>query len=189
MEYGYGTVDMLRVMNNIEEYIIPENREACKMLWDKNIFTKMCNNYDNDESWITLGKLSEENQKIFDEHAKKDKRFNYTFGGIGLIVDIKPGIGVDTCEEFRELIDVFEYQDVQSDGCMSLEEFMIYYTDCYQIIDRNRVFDESKMTRTYEEYIEDSEFNNLCVDGKVYYNQLYFDAHMKYKRFLSNENK
>lgn len=58
MKYGYGKVDMLEVMNNIDEYIIPENREACKLLWSKNIFTIMCNNYDNDESWITLSKLS-----------------------------------------------------------------------------------------------------------------------------------
>lgn len=187
MKYGYGKVDMLEVMNNIDEYIIPENREACKLLWSKNIFTIMCNNYDNDESWITLSKLSEENQNIFDECSKSDKRFGYTFGGIGLIIPVKPCKGIDTYNDFKELIDSFKYQDVQSDGCMSLEEFMIYYTDCYDVIDNNRVFNEIKMVKSYERYIEDSKFSNLYYDGKVYYNRMYYDAHIKYKYYINKK--
>lgn len=180
MKYGYGKVDMLEVMNNIEEYIIPENREACKLLWNKNIFTIMCNNYDNEESWITLNKLSYENQKIFDEFSKIDNRFGYTFGGIGLIIPVKPCKGVDTYDYFKKLIDSFKYQDVQSDGCMTLEEFMIYYTDCYDVIDDKRVFNKDKMVKTYEEYVRDSEFDGLFVDDKVYYNKMYYDKHLEY---------
>lgn len=182
MKYGYGKVDMLEVMNNIEEYIIPENREACKLLWSKNIFTIMCNNYDNEDSWITISKLSEENQKIFDELSKNDKRFGYTFGGIGLKVSIKPSVGVNVYDEFKELIDNFLYQDIQSDGCMSIEEFMTYYTDCYRIVDGIRLFDESKMNKSYDEYINESEFRGLCTDGKVYYNKMYLEKHMTYKK-------
>lgn len=182
MKYGYGKVDMLEVMNNIDEYIIPENREACKLLWSKNIFTIMCNNYDNDESWITLSKLSEENQNIFDEFSKSDKRFGYTFGGIGLIIPVKPCKGVDTYKDFKELIDKFKYQDVQSDGCMTLEEFMIYYTDCYDVINGERVFAKNKMKKSYDEYIKDSEFSGLYIDGKVFYNEMYFNRRLEYKK-------
>ncbi len=181
MRYGYGKVDMMEVMNNIEKYIIPENREACKLLWSKNIFTIMCNNYDNEESWITLSTLSEENQKIFDNMSKKNKCFGYTFGGIGLIIPIKPCKGVDIYSNFKELIDNFCYQDVQNDGYMSLEEFMIYYTDCYKVMDGKRVFDEKKMKRTYEEYVYDSEFRDLYIDNKIYYNKMYYDKHIEYK--------
>ncbi len=187
MKYGYGKVDMLEVMNNIDEYIVPENREACRLLWSKNIFTVMCNNYDNEESWITLNKLSDENKKIFDECAKTDERFGYTFGGIGLIIPIKPCKDVDTYNDFKELIEKFKYQDVQCDGCMTLEEFMIYYTDCYDVIDNNRVFNETKMIKSYEEYIKDSEFINLYHDGKVYYNRMYYDAHIKYKYYINKK--
>ena len=48
--YQYGCVGMEEVFNNINEYIIPENQNVCRLLWAKNIFTKMCNNYDNDNS-------------------------------------------------------------------------------------------------------------------------------------------
>ncbi len=186
MKYEYGKVDMMEVINNIEEYIIPENREACKLLWSKNIFTIMCNNYDNNESWITLSKLSDDNQKIFDECSNKDKRFGFTFGGIGLKVPINPLVGIDTYDSFKELIDKFLYQDVQSDGCMSLVEFMTYYTDCYEIRDGSRVFVECKMTKSYEEYIQDSEFSDLYIDGKIYYNKMYYDAHLNFK--IKNNN-
>ena len=64
---------------------------------------------------------------------------------------------------------------------MSLEEFMIYYTDCYKVMDGKRVFDEKKMKRTYEEYVYDSEFRDLYIDNKIYYNKMYYDKHIEYK--------
>ena len=76
--YQYSAVDMKLVMSNPEEFIIRENLEACKLLWSKNIFTKMTNNYENDYSWITLNTLSPENQEIFDSMRFVDKRFGYT---------------------------------------------------------------------------------------------------------------
>lgn len=219
LNYGYSEVDMRFVYQEPEEFIIPENLEACKLLWSKNIFTKMCNNYDNDFSWITFNCLSPENQKIFDDLSLVDERFGSTWGGIGLRIPIRPGMGIDTYEAFGELIDSFEYQDVQKDGCMDYEEFMRMYTDCYKIIDnpnykyipkpkledyedgvqysrafdeyidstlvpmKLRVFDESKMTKSFEEYLEESKFKGLYDpdNRKVYYNDLYYQAHMRYK--------
>lgn len=220
MKYQYSEVDMAYVYRNPEEFIIPENLAACKLLWSKNIFTKMCNNYDNEFSWITINCLSRENQDIFDSLSKIDNRFGATWGGLGFIVYIKPGFGVDMFDAFKELIDCFEFQDVQKDGCMDYEEFMRMYTDCYRIIDnpeyvyvpkpnlddyvdaveysrafdryvestlvpmKLRVFDESKMTKSFEEYINDSKFKGLYDEDnrKVYYNQMYYQAHMRYKR-------
>lgn len=131
--YQYSRVDMKVVMDDPEEFIIPENLEACKLLWSKNIFTKMCNNYDNDYSWITVSDLSPENQALFQEYALIDKRFGLTWGGIGFKVPIVPGEGNDTYEAFKELIELFLVQDVQKDGCMTIEEFMTYYTDCFRM--------------------------------------------------------
>lgn len=219
LNYGYSEVDMQFVYRNPEEFIIPENLEACKLLWSKNIFTKMCNNYDNEFSWITFNCLSPENQRIFDELSKTDSRFGATWGGIGIKVPVKPGVGNDTYEAFKELIDTFEFQDVQKDGCMSFEEFMRMYTDCYATIDnpkhrfvakpkledytdsveysrafdeyvdatlipmKIRVFDESKMTKSFEEYIDESRFKGLYDSDNrmVYYNDLYYQSHMRYK--------
>ena len=217
--YQYSIIDMQLVMNDPEEFIIPENLEACKLLWSKNIFTKMCNNYDNEFSWITISQFSPENQALFDELSLGDKRFGLTYGGIGFKIPIVPGKGNDTYEAFKELIDLFAVQDVQKDGCMTAEDFMIYYTDCYKmeytpeyreltahlmspdgdvllynrefekymnymnVRRRIRVFDSSKMTKSIEEYVADSMFAD-CYDpdnGMIYYNQMYYQAHMRYK--------
>lgn len=217
--YQYSVVDMKIVMNNPEEFIIPENLEACKLLWSKNIFTKMTNNYENDYSWITISNLSLENQELFDSLRLCDKRFGYTYGGMGFNVPVVPGPGNDTFEAFKEIIDNFQMQDVQKDGCMTTEEFMIYYTDCFkmeytleyqelvsrmmspdgdvlvynkefeQFMNNNsirrriRVFDPSKMTKSLEEYIADSMFADYYdpENGMIYYNDMYYQAHMRYK--------
>lgn len=218
--YQYSAIDMKVVMETPEEYIIPENLEACRLLWSKNIFTVMCNNYDNDESWITINSLSAENQRIFDEMAAIDPRFGPTWGGIGLRIPIKPRVGNDTYEAFRELIDLFQVQDVQKDGCMTVETFMTYYTDCYAVVyndeylsavkkmmsadgdviiyDRDferslreegirrkiRIFDETKMTMSIEEYVAESKFAGFYdeSENKIYYNDMYYQAHLKYMK-------
>lgn len=131
--YQYSVVDMKLVMSNPEEFIIPENLEACKLLWSKNIFTKMTNNYDNDYSWITIQEFSPENHELFQSLCSVDKRFGLTWGGIGFKIPIVPGEGNDTFEAFKELIDLFPVQDVQKDGCMTAEDFLIYYAGCYRM--------------------------------------------------------
>lgn len=218
--YQYSIVDMSTVMQNPTEFIIPENLEACKLLWSKNIFTKMTNNYDNKDSWITISCFSEENQRLFEELSYIDKRFGLTWGGIGFRVPIKPEPGNSTYEAFKELIELFPTQDVQKDGYMDIETFMMYYTNCYKMVytpdylnligpmmsddgdvllyspefekylsysgirRTMRAFDESQMTKTFEEYIEDSAFKGLYdeEEGKVFYNQMYYDAHLRYKK-------
>lgn len=132
--YRYPYVDIVEVMRNMDVYIIPENREAIKMLWDKNIFTSMTNNYDDNYSWINFRGLSEVNEKILWNMAKYDKRFGYVGHGYGIAVSIIPKVGNDTTEAFRELIDMFEWQDVQRMYYMSEEEFMINCTSCYKIV-------------------------------------------------------
>lgn len=219
LNYGYSEIDMKFVYQDPTEYIIPENLEACKLLWSKNIFTKMCNNYDNEFSWITINQLSEDNQRLFDSMAQIDERFGPTWGGFGFRIPIRPGVGNDTLEAFSDVINMFEMQDVQLDGYMDFEEFMRMYTDCYKMIDnpkykyfpkpkledyddptlyskdfdryvdstlvpiKLRVFDESKMTKSFEEYIDASKFRGLydSETRKVYYNDFYYQAHLRYK--------
>lgn len=217
--YQYSVIDMKVVMSNPEEFIIPENLDACKLLWSKNIFTRMNNNYDNDHSWITINTLSPENQEIFNSLSLFDNRFGVTYGGIGFRIPIVPGPGNYTFEAFRELIDLFPMQDVQKDGYMTVEEFMIHYTDCYKVEytpeykeltakmmspdgdvllynrefeqymsmngvrRRVRVFDSSKMTKPIEQYIAESMFADFydADEQKVYYNEMYYEAHLRYK--------
>jgi len=217
--YNYGPVLMEFVIKNIDEFIIPENQKACLLLWSKNIFTVMTNNYDNDFSWITISDLSEENEKIFADLSKTDNRLGHTWGGRGFRINIKPEPGRDTYEEFKELIDQFAYQDVQKEGYITIEEFMRDNTDCYKKI-RNpkfkyikkpkrqeyddpsefskafdryvestfvpvmiRVMDETKMIKSFQEYVDDSRYKGLYDPdtNRVYLNKTYYKAHMNYK--------
>lgn len=71
-KYNHSNVYIVDVINNIDEYIIPELQEACKLLWDKNIFTFMCSNReDGGSAYIILGALSDENTEIFKQLMKK----------------------------------------------------------------------------------------------------------------------
>lgn len=217
--YQYSVVDMKTVYDDIDEYIIPENQEACKLLWSKNIFTRMCNNYDNENSWITLSVLSEENKKLFDELALNDDRFGRTWGGIGFTIPVKPGKGVNTFAYFKELIDLFPMQDVQKDGYMTVEEFLMLYAYCNKLVPNPdykpllkpkienyddpalyakafedyadsvsvpseiMILDESKMTKSADEYIAESKFAKYYDkdEGKIFYNEMYYNAHLRYK--------
>lgn len=131
-KYQYSEVGIEFVMANPEEYIIPGNLEACKLLWSKNIFTRMCNNYDNEDSWITLGELSDENDAIFKSLEKTNPCVGHTWGGRGFTIPVKPGN--DAFSSFSKIISLFKTQDIQKDGCMDYETFMTFYTPCYKVI-------------------------------------------------------
>ena len=182
--YQYGCVGMEEVFNNINEYIIPENQNVCRLLWAKNIFTKMCNNYDNDNSWITLGDLSEENDKIFKKLSMTNDYVGKTWLGRGFTIPYSYKEGVLVFEEFSKLVANFVMQDVQKEGYLTEEEFLVFYTDCFKLIEGNRVFDKQKMTKKIEEYLKKSEFSDYYdqEEHKIFYNKFYYQRHMFFKR-------
>ena len=142
--FDYVSFPIEEVMDDIERFVIPENIRAIEYLWDMNIVTYMNNNYDNETSWITIGKLSKENRNIFNKIINERNRENsklrlpyvgYGPGGIIIEINVKPQEGgIDTFEQFKELIDLFMFQDVQSDGYITLDEFLILYTDHFKRI-------------------------------------------------------
>ncbi len=175
-DYAYVSMPINEVMDNIEKYVIPENRKIIEYLWDKNILTTQTNNYDNDFSWISLGELSEENNRIFwdiantvDGDELEVPKFT-TYKAIS--IPILPGTK-DTFEDFKPLVDLLKYQDVQKDGYMTIEEFYINYTDCYKIIDNPHNIKEpqyedydsiSLYSKAYEEYLKLSTSKIKVVD-------------------------
>ena len=224
--YSYVSTAIQYVMANIDEYVIPENRKIIEYLWDMNILTTHTNNYENDFSWVALGELSEENHEIFWSLANKmgtlDERKEPKFSNNQAIsVPVVPG-SKDTFEDFKPLVDLLKFQDVQKDGYMTIEEFLINYTDCYSIIDnpdyenlkepffedfndikeykkavdeyfkrtslkRIKVVDQSKMTKTIEEYLEEAGLLDFYdkEENKVFYNKRLYDGHMRYKEEYS----
>ena len=159
-----------KVMEHIENFVIPENRRAIEYLWSMNILTTQTNDYDNKNSWIAIGNLSPENTKIFYDFANRRRIIPEEEGFIGLLgygngfsVPIKPG-DKDPFDEFKKLFDFFHYQDVQKDGYMTVDEFYIKFTDCYRWVDnpernvpmpRKKDYeDERDYYRAYGKYLD-----------------------------------
>lgn len=61
-------------MANPEEYIIPQCLPACKLLWDKNIEIFMVSN-DDEDLYVLLTHVSNENMAIFNQMKQQDPRF------------------------------------------------------------------------------------------------------------------
>ena len=222
----YVSMPIEQVMADPDEFIIPENRRAIEYLWDMNIITQQTNDYENEDSWIALGMLSKENDKIITK-MRNDMQFSdpqkpgiLLHHGLGFRVPVKPGTK-DTFDDFKPLFELLSMQDVERDGYMTLDEFYSRYTDCWKQI-RNpylelepkienyedprewleashdyyrkkypqtpfvRVYDETKATKSLEEYLEAAEFLD-CYDPeeqKVFLNRRLYEGHMRYKEYM-----
>ena len=129
--YQYSYVPMLDVINDIDEYIIPELQEACKSLWERNIYTFMCSNRDdNGEAYICLELLSEENMEIFESLKSKHPK-NYMLDGWRgnrvciLIKDVTLITIEEISSAFLNLVKDFKMQDVQKDFYVTKEAYLI----------------------------------------------------------------
>ncbi len=128
-KYNYSYVGMEEVIKNPDEYIIPELQNACKKLWEMNIFTFMCSNRnDGGYSYIILEKLSDENQEIFNNLSKKyPKNFIFDHYRNAYRIDCftekmsEKGIA----KKFDFFIKDFKPQDVQDKFYITKEEFLI----------------------------------------------------------------
>ena len=127
------------VMDHPEKYIIPENLAAINYLWNMNILTEQTNDYSNEDSWIAIGSLSEENEKVFTQIRNNPAYFNESIPGVlthhgrGFRVPVKPGTR-DTLKDFMPLFSLFKLQDVPKEGYMTVEEFYINHTDCFRVV-------------------------------------------------------
>lgn len=138
-KYQYTHMDVSYVAENINEYIIPECRQACKLLWNKNIFTYLCTNYDNDYTAIAISEFSAENQKIFYELSQTDSRFIKWRGLPSISLE---ATGKEVMPVLNGLTDLFRMQDVLSSGFYTVESFLIE-RGCYNIVENPRYLDDN----------------------------------------------
>lgn len=128
------------VAQNIDEYIIPELQEPCKKLWDKNIFTFMVSNRnDNGDTWIMLtSDLSPENRDIYDELSEKYPDIYYPSitrqKSLQIRLKDTDSLSVEELsEKFSKLVEPFKPQDVGKFHYQTEEQFLIY-CGCYDEI-------------------------------------------------------
>lgn len=195
-----------------ERYIIKECIPACKILWDKNIYTFMCSDYENESAWIEidLDNLSEDNLSILEDIKEKHDTFSYHSGCINLAAN---GFGKKAMEELVTIANKFVMQDVPKKSATISLEKLLFDCGCYkryknpnyvpfeeQIMNSESYdwskpfeeeficeFDPSQITKPIDEYVAD--YGAVYgEDGLIYRNEFHYNKHLNYLRYLDKDN-
>ena len=182
----------------IEKYIEAPCVNACKKLWDKNMFTK-ASVIDNNKISIVFDKLSKENENIFSKLVQEDNK-HYCYS-----IKNEPRIQIDFNNNAKEnsvylenLIEPFKLQDVTS-GYMEKEEFLMKVCNCERVEgikehtkewNAEFVFAPEKVEKTFNEYLKEYLYEDLFVpeEGRIYKDKFYLDAHKKYLNSIREKN-
>ena len=192
--YQYPYVELEDVMANPEEYIIPQCLPACRALWDKNIETFMVSNNDDEDLYVLLTHVSDENMAIFNQKKKQDSRF--VFDGyrntIGIAVK---GNNDSSMHELQGLTEVFRIQDTLR--FQTAEDFLESYKHTggeMTIADDgtiHRNINPALANITLQEALEKSGKSGLYIaeEGRVYESIMYLNWHKKYEQSLNDSMK
>jgi len=192
--YQYPYVELEDVMANPEEYIIPQCLPACRALWDKNIETFMVSNNDDEDLYVLLTNVSDENMAIFNQMKQQDPRF--VFDGyrntIGIAVK---GNNDSSMHELQGLTEVFRIQDTLR--FQTAEDFLESYKHTggeMTIADDgtiHRNINPALANITLQEALEKSGKSGLYIaeEGRVYESIMYLNWHKKYEQSLNNNMK
>lgn len=182
----------------IEKYIEAPCVNACKKLWDKNMFTK-ASVIDNNKISIVFDKLSKENENIFSKLVQEDNK-HYCYS-----IKNEPRIQIDFNNNAKEnsvylenLVEPFKLQDVTS-GYMEKEEFLMKVCNCERVEgikehtkewNAEFVFAPEKVEKTFNEYLKEYLYEDLFVpeEGRIYKDKFYLDAHKKYLNYIREKN-
>jgi hypothetical protein len=206
-QYGHGNTDMEIVMNNPEEYIIPECLPACKELWAKNIFTYMVSNYDNVSFYIQISPthLSEENMAIMYKEIKENPdSYGFTYNKLLSIatprnIREKGIFDKDAADKLVLLTDPFVIQDTL--GYEDPKDFLWAHknkgepipedVDKYGNITIRREEDPSLSELTLKEALQREGKEDLYVEeeGRVYKSPLFLAGHQRYLNAIKSNTK
>lgn len=182
----------------IEKYIEAPCVNACKKLWDKNMFTK-ASVIDNNKISIVFDKLSKENENIFSKLVQEDNK-HYCYS-----IKNEPRIQIDFNNNAKKnsvylenLVEPFKLQDVTS-GYMEKEEFLMKVCNCERVEgikehtkewNAEFVFAPEKVEKTFNEYLKEYLYEDLFVpeEGRIYKDKFYLDAHKKYLNSIREKN-
>lgn len=171
--------------------------DACKKLWDLNIFTRESQGR-GDSSFTVLDVLDNNNMKIFKEFAEKFHK-NYRIIDCNDKLSKFPGACIiygDGGYLSPDLIDGFVIQDVPAISYLNEEEFLTSkgFARGYDILPNGMllaIFDSSKLTDTIENTViavmkEKGMSLELYVpeEHRIYANTYCLNAHKKYLKAL-----
>lgn len=192
--YQYPYVELEDVMANPEEYIIPQCLPACRALWDKNIETFMVSNNDDEDLYVLLTNVSDENMAIFNQMKQQDPRF--VFDGYRNTIGIAVKRNNDSSmHELQGLTEVFRIQDTLR--FQTAEDFLESYKHTggeMTIADDgtiHRNINPALANITLQEALEKSGKSGLYIaeEGRVYESIMYLNWHKKYEQSLNDNMK
>lgn len=193
-QYQYSHVDMETVVQNPNEYIIPPCQLACKALWDKNIETFMVSNYEDDNLYILLGKLDENNQQIMNEAVRLNPHF--------FISEYRKSFGIKVAwqditatRKLLELTELFEMQDTFR--YKSPEEFLTDFkrkgSNSYELLPDGAILikeNPDTASVTFEEALAKTGKQDLYIasENRVYDSPMYLEWHQRYQEYTKEIN-
>lgn len=191
-KYQYPYVELEYVMDNPNEYIIPQCLPACRALWNRNIETFMVSNNDDSDLYVLMQNLSDENKTLMDRLSQADKRFFFdeyrgTYG-IGV-----RGNDDKAMHELAALVDALQIQDTLR--FQTTEQFLESYklTGGKVEIDEYghivRLPNPELKNATLQEALEKTGKSGLYVagEGRIYESAIYLEWHNRYQRALQEQ--
>lgn len=201
--YEYRTLPVHIVAENIDEYIIPECQQACKNLWDKNIFTLSCSNrneqrHDGKEiKYIILGHLSAQNQLTFERLAESRpqnyKTIQFDSSKVHAIAINSTGESNERDNDSQVLTSLtipFEMQDVL-DGFETLEQAYTSRIALYNNPQAVTKLTKAEIIEALTKFL--SAFDQLELldtqKGVVFSDPFYKRAHQRYLEYTESKEK
>lgn len=188
-KYNYGYVELQDIMENIDEFIIPECQEACRLFWDKNIETFMVSNREDSELYVFVCNLSDENIEIMKNNMSSNPE-NYFFSNYRNCYGIRTnGVTSEDAKKLSSLTNVFKEQDTKR--FVTSESFLEEYkrtdgeygvnTETYEVY---RKVNPLLANATLEEALEKTNKKDLYVEDedRVYENEFFLKWHDRYKK-------
>ncbi len=202
--YQYKPTSTEYVMENPEQFIIPECIECCKLLWSKGIDTYQCGNYEDpieNGFWIEIdtSSLSDENKQLLNEISIGDSRIFFNEGLQGqhnYIIRVDRLNNPNASQELCDIADNLSLQDTvqfttateildkykRTGGVAKTDEYGYVYYDINPER-QNATLTDALMTIEHPELY-------IVEEGRLYKNQHALNVHMNYLNQLEkNGNK
>lgn len=175
----------------IEKHVNELCIDTCQDLWKKNIYTKEIK-VDENKIEIILDKLNEENVSIFGKRAEKNENKYILNENNEYTIQVQRTNKTDGAikSELKNSIKYFFIQDIET-GFLDKKKFLMNVCDCEKVegmkensenLNIKIVFDESKMEKTFEEYLKEKNYEHLYLkeEDRVYLDEYYLNAHKNY---------
>ncbi len=190
-QYQYSYVEMEDVINNPNEYIIPQCLPACKILWNKNIETFMVSNNEDDHLYVLLTNISEDNKNLLHHLIQQDSRYFFdhyrnTYGFKAEGIDNSAASELSTLANQLKIQDTLRFKPSEkflSDFKMTGGKMEI---DKYGHIIRQENPELSNVT--LEEALRRTGKEQLYVEqeNRVYESAMYLQWHQRYLKSIAH---